>query len=116
MCIHLYSILGCGGASIANGEIRFPSGTDYNAIAFVNCSTGFHYDLTMENNQIVCLHSGVWNISVQCKINGNCVDWLNLVDEYLIRSLCSLYDVFCLQSCCLFVCLVFIFGHLICLH
>ena len=66
------SFLGCGWAFIANGEIRFPSGTDYNAV-FVTCSTGFH--LTTENNKIVCLHSGAWNISVQCEVNGNPLDY-----------------------------------------
>ena len=64
-----YFIVGCGWASIANGEIQFPFGTDYNDVAFVNCDAGFH--LTMENNEIVCLPSGSWNISVQCEINGN---------------------------------------------
>ena len=63
----LISLLGCGGATITNGQVHFPSGTDYNAVAIVTCSNGYH--LTADN-RIVCMHSGVWNMTVQCEING----------------------------------------------
>lgn len=58
---------GCGGVTIANGEVEFLNGTDFNAIAKVSCSNGYQLNGT---DTIKCLQSGVWDIESQCLIKG----------------------------------------------
>lgn len=58
---------GCGGATIANGEIDYLNGTDFNAVAKVLCSNGYRQT---GSDTIQCLDSGVWDKGSQCIIKG----------------------------------------------
>lgn len=53
--------------TIANGEMEFLNGTDFNAVAKVLCSNGYQLNGT---DTIKCLPSGVWDIESQCIIKG----------------------------------------------
>ena len=67
LCI-CYTIQGCGGVTISNGEAAFPAGRNYGAEATVNCNNG--YDL-VGTGVITCLDTGIWDLSTtNCTIKG----------------------------------------------
>lgn len=62
------TLAGCGNLHIANGEVHFPNGTDYGAVANITCSDG--YDLSGKN-QVLCSNDGKWEESAGfCVIKG----------------------------------------------
>ena len=65
--INSLTVSGCGGIAIANGEIDFSEGTDYNSTAMVRCSDGYH--LTGPGT-VYCMASGRWKKTSACEING----------------------------------------------
>lgn len=98
MCDQKHTTLaGCGNLHIANGEVHFPNGTDYGAVANITCSDG--YDLSGKN-QVLCSNDGKWEESAGfCVIKGKpaCQFLYKLLGRF---EYYRTYDVFVSRKCC----------------
>ena len=53
--------------SVANGEIEYLNGTNFNAVAKIRCSDGHQLNGL---DTVTCLDTGMWSLTSECVIRG----------------------------------------------